>query len=83
MIATPRPNQSVKLHIEANMRRNTRKRSRDKGKDIRKHLADVGQTARKNVLEGLHSALSGEPRYFGGPPSGQHPSAQPPRRLAD
>jgi hypothetical protein len=68
---------------EGGMGNNIRQQLRDKGKEIREHLADAGQTARQNVQEGLQSALSGEPRYFGGPPSGRPPSAQPPRRRTD
>ena len=65
------------------MRNGIGKRLRDKGREIRQRLADARQTAGQNVTEGLHSAFSGKPRYFGGPPSGRPPSARPPRRRAD
>jgi hypothetical protein len=56
-----------------------REQVRDKGKEIQRRLADARETAKRNVKEGLQSALSGERRYFGGPPSGRPPSARPPR----
>src|SRR5215208_4346578 len=70
---------SIGPQAEGNMGKDIRKQLRDKGREIQEHLADVGQTARRNVKEGLQSAVSGEPRYFGGPPSGRPPSARAPR----
>ena len=56
------------------------KQLRDKAKELQGRLTDAKQAARRNVTEGLQSAVSGEPRYFGGPPSGRPPSARLPRR---
>jgi hypothetical protein len=45
-----------------------RKRLRDKGREVEAYPADVVATLRRNAKEGPRSAVSGEPRYFGGPP---------------
>jgi len=65
------------------MGKDIREQLRDKAREIRERLTDARETARRNVKEGLRSAFSGEPRYFGEPPSGQPPSARPRRRRAD
>ena len=67
------------VYIEGHMGNDIRDQLRSKAKEIREHLIDVKETAKRNVKEGLESALSGEPRYFGGPPSGRPPSARSPR----
>jgi len=65
------------------MGKDIRDQLRDKAKEIQERLTAVKETARRNVKDGLKSAFSGEPRYFGRPPSGRHPSARPRRRRAD
>jgi len=55
------------------------KRLRDKGRKVEEYPADVVATLRRNAKEGPRSSVSGEPRYFGGPPSGRPPSGRPPR----
>jgi len=42
------------------------RRLRDKGRKVEEYPADVVATLRRNAREGPRSAVSGEPRYFGG-----------------
>ena len=53
----------------------------NKGREIQERLAAVAATLRRNVQEGIGSAVAGDRRTLGqpprkGPPSGQAPSIQ-------
>jgi hypothetical protein len=43
----------------------------DKGREIQERLAVVAATLRRNVQEGIRSAVAGDGRTLGRPPSGQ------------
>ena len=60
---------------------NNRKRLRDKGRKVEEYLAHVTATLRGNVKEGLRSAVKGDRRRFGQPPTGRPPTGRPPRAL--
>jgi hypothetical protein len=52
----------------------------NKGKEIQERFADVVATLRRNVKEGLQSAVKGEGWTFGRPPSRGVPSGRAPFR---
>jgi hypothetical protein len=57
----------------------SQRRLRDKGRKVEEYLAEVVATLRGNVKEGLRSAMKGERRRLGRPPSGRPPFGRPPR----
>jgi len=62
------------------MPRSIQRQLHDKGREIQEHLADVVATLRRNVREGIQSAVEGEGWTFGRPPFKGPPSRHPPMR---
>ena len=56
----------------------SQRRLRDKGRKVEEYLADVVATLRGNVKEGLRSAIKGDRRRLGRPPTGRPPTGRPP-----
>jgi len=53
---------------------------RDKGREIQERLADAVETVRRNVREGIQSAVGRSDRRFGRPPSVMRKAAARPAR---
>ena len=55
-----------------------RRQVEDKAEEVQERLAEAGEALRRNVRDGIRSAVKGGDRKFGRPPSGRPPTGRPP-----